>query len=130
MTMSEPENHTPEADGLRFSSEPGFTVTPPRKPLNSVITNCPPSGIRRFFDVAAQMENVISLGVGEPDFVTPLRIREAAIEAIERGYTSYTSNAGLPELRELICSNLCNLYEVSYQPDEVIITVGVSEGLD
>src|SRR5204862_2374868 len=100
------------------------------KPLNHIVTGTPPSGIRRFFDVAAQMENVISLGVGEPDFVTPLRIREAAIEAIERGYTTYTSNAGLPELRELICSNLCKLYDVSYQPEEVVITVGVSEGLD
>ena len=100
------------------------------KPLNRIVTATPPSGIRRFFDVAAQMENVISLGVGEPDFVTPLRIREAAVSAIERGFTSYTSNAGLPELRELICSHLHDLYRVEYRPDEVTITVGVSEGLD
>ncbi|MCW3054240.1 MAG: Aspartate transaminase, partial [Chthonomonadales bacterium] len=78
MTIPEPENRDAEKD-LRLSSEPPWTITPPRKPLNAVITNCPPSGIRRFFDIAQQMENVISLGVGEPDFVTPWRIREAGI---------------------------------------------------
>jgi aminotransferase len=101
------------------------------KPLNQAVTATPPSGIRRFFDVAGQMEDVISLGVGEPDFVTPWRIREAAIYAIERGYTTYTSNAGLPELRALICARLMARYGVRYDPDaETIITVGVSEGLD
>ena len=67
------------------------------KKLNDVITACPPSGIRRFFDIAAEMDDVISLGVGEPDFVTPWRIREAGIYALEHGYTTYTSNAGLPQ---------------------------------
>ena len=76
------------------------------KPLNDVITACPPSGIRRFFDIAAEMDDVISLGVGEPDFVTPWRIREAGIYALEHGYTTYTSNAGLPKLRGLICADL------------------------
>jgi aminotransferase len=101
------------------------------KPLNGVITNCPPSGIRRFFDIAAQMDDVISLGVGEPDFVTPWRIREAGIWALERGATTYTSNAGLLRLRELICAELAGRYQVGYSPDtECVITAGVSEGLD
>jgi aminotransferase len=103
----------------------------PKKPLNATISSCPPSGIRRFFDIAQQMENVISLGVGEPDFPTPWRIREAAIWSLERGYTTYTSNAGLPALRERICSHLNRLYGAVYHPDsECLITVGVSEGLD
>ncbi len=101
------------------------------KPLNRVVTSTPPSGIRRFFDVASQMEGVISLGVGEPDFVTPWRIREAAIYATEKGFTTYTSNAGLPELRSLIAEHLESLYGVRYDPQrEITITVGVSEGLD
>ncbi|MBO0848808.1 MAG: aminotransferase class I/II-fold pyridoxal phosphate-dependent enzyme [Pseudonocardia sp.] len=101
------------------------------KPLNSVITACPPSGIRRFFDIAAQREDVISLGVGEPDFVTPWRVREAGIYALEHGATTYTSNAGLPRLRELICAELSTRYRVNYAPDgECVITAGVSEGLD
>ena len=76
------------------------------KPLNDVIAACPPSGIRKFFDIAAERDDVISLGVGEPDFVTPWRVREAGIYALEHGYTTYTSNAGLPKLRELICADL------------------------
>src|ERR1700754_81409 len=101
------------------------------KPLNSVIAACPPSGIRRFFDIAAQREDVISLGVGEPDFVTQWRVREAGIYALERGATTYTSNAGLPRLRELICAELAARYQVNYAPDgECLITAGVSEGLD
>ena len=101
------------------------------KPLNDVITACPPSGIRRFFDIAAEMDDVISLGVGEPDFVTPWRIREAGIYALEHGYTTYTSNAGLPKLRELICADLAARYGAEYSwTDECLITTGVSEGLD
>lgn len=91
----------------------------------------PVSGIRRFFDVAAQMQDVISLGVGEPDFFTPWSIREAAIYALERGQTTYTSNHGLIELRREIARHIKKLYHVSYAPDdEVLVTVGVSEGLD
>ncbi len=102
-----------------------------QKPLNTVIANCPPSGIRRFFDIAMQMENVISLGVGEPDFVTPWRIREAGIWALEHGYTSYTSNSGLLALRQRICADLAGSYGADYNPEtECLITVGVSEGLD
>jgi aminotransferase len=101
------------------------------KPLNTVVAACPPSGIRRFFDIAAQMKDVISLGVGEPDFVTPWRIREAGIYALEKGFTTYTSNAGLLELRELICADLDRRHAVQYSPEgECLITAGVSEGLD
>jgi aminotransferase len=101
------------------------------KALNSVISACPPSGIRRFFDIAAEMDDVISLGVGEPDFVTPWRVREAGIYALEQGYTTYTSNAGLPRLRELICTDLAKRYGADYDPGtECLITTGVSEGLD
>lgn len=101
------------------------------RPLNAVIAGTPPSGIRRFFDIAAEMDDVISLGVGEPDFVTPWRIREAGIYALEHGYTTYTSNAGLPELRQLICADLSSRYGAQYAWDtECLITTGVSEGLD
>jgi len=130
MTIPEPENRDAEND-LRFSSEAAFTITPPRKPLNRVIASCPPSGIRRFFDIAQQMENVISLGVGEPDFVTPWRIREAGIWSLEKGYTTYTSNSGLRPLRQKICSMLRRRCDAHYDPDtECLITVGVSEGID
>ncbi|MBW3624433.1 MAG: aminotransferase class I/II-fold pyridoxal phosphate-dependent enzyme [Armatimonadetes bacterium] len=91
----------------------------------------PPSGIRKFFDVASQMEGVISLGVGEPDYSTPWTIREAAIWAIERGITNYTSNHGMLELRYAIAHHLETKYGVAYRAeDECLITVGVSEGLD
>lgn len=101
------------------------------KSLNTVVEQVPPSGIRRFFDVAAQMPEAISLGVGEPDFVTPWHIREAAIYSIERGITSYTSNYGLLSLRQRISEHLANRYDVHYRPDDqVLVTVGVSEGLD
>jgi aminotransferase len=101
------------------------------KELNAVIAACPPSGIRRFFDIASEMDDVISLGVGEPDFVTPWHVREAGIYALENGYTTYTSNAGLPRLRELICADLATRYGADYSPDgECLITTGVSEGLD
>ena len=99
--------------------------------LSRVVESVPPSGIRRFFDIVSQMEDVISLGVGEPDFVTPWRIREAAIWAIEQGYTTYTSNYGLLELRQAIARTLDAQYGVEYSPtNEILVTVGVSEGLD
>lgn len=101
------------------------------KPLNHVVTATPPSGIRRFFDIANELEGVISLSIGEPDFVTPWRIREAAIYSLERGITSYTPNAGLRDLREAICAHLFGRYGVRYDPgSEVVVTVGVSEALD
>ena len=90
-----------------------------------------PSGIRRFFDLLASMEGVISLGVGEPDFVTPWHIREAAIYSLEKGYTMYTSTLGMPELRQELSRYLKNNYNLDYDPgSELLITVGVSEGLD
>lgn len=91
----------------------------------------PPSGIRKFFDLIASMEDVISLGVGEPDFVTPWHIREYAIYALEKGYTMYTSNKGMPELRQELSRYLYSRYGLDYDPEEeILITVGVSEGLD
>lgn len=90
-----------------------------------------PSGIRRFFDVAAQMEDVISLGVGEPDFQTPWNVRQAAITALEKGKTKYTANAGLMELRKAVGGYIERKLGVSYDDEhEIIITVGGSEGID
>ncbi|NWG21584.1 MAG: aminotransferase class I/II-fold pyridoxal phosphate-dependent enzyme [Chloroflexi bacterium] len=90
----------------------------------------PASGIRRFFDIAAQMPDVISLGVGEPDFVTPAPIRAAGIRSLEEGRTAYTSNSGLLELRIALAEHLHALYGVRYDPEhELLITVGVSEAL-
>lgn len=98
--------------------------------LSKRISTVSPSGIRRFFDIAATMEDVISLGIGEPDFVTPAPIVQAAIEALQRGETHYTSNSGLLELRQAIAAHLERLYGLSYDPnDEILITVGVSEAL-
>jgi aminotransferase len=91
----------------------------------------PPSGIRKFFDMASDSEDVISLGVGEPDYVTPWHIREACIHSIEHGETSYTSNYGLMELREEISRSYTKRHNVYYDPaDEILITTGVSEALD
>jgi aminotransferase len=90
-----------------------------------------PSGIRKFFDLVAHMEGAISLGVGEPDYVTPWHIREAAIYSLEKGYTMYTSNAGMPELREAVAGYLASHCQVKYDPQgEILITTGVSEALD
>jgi len=98
--------------------------------LSQRVRAIPPSGIRRFFDIAATMKDVISLGIGEPDFVTPEVIREAGIRSIQQGYTAYTSNSGLLELRESLATHLESLYGVGYDPEgEVLITVGVSEGM-
>ncbi|MDZ7728497.1 MAG: aminotransferase class I/II-fold pyridoxal phosphate-dependent enzyme [Dehalococcoidia bacterium] len=91
----------------------------------------PPSGIRKFFDLLSTIEDVISLGVGEPDYVTPEPIRRAAIASIDEGHTHYTSNYGLPELREKVAAHLERLYGVQYDPGtEMVITSGVSEGFD
>lgn len=99
--------------------------------INQRITDIKPSGIRRFFSIAEEMENVISLGVGEPDFLTPWHIRRKGIEALEKGTTRYTANAGLLELRNEISNFYKNKYNVSYNPkDEILVTVGGSEGID
>ncbi len=90
-----------------------------------------PSGIRKFFDLLGSIEGVISLGVGEPDYATPWHIREAAIESLEQGQTMYTSNSGMPELRQELARHLRKRYGVAYEPSgELLITVGVSEALD
>jgi aminotransferase len=89
-----------------------------------------PSGIRRFFDIAATMDNVISLGIGEPDFASPETIRKAGADSLMNGYTAYTSNHGMYELREAVSDYVKRLYEVEYDPaDEVLVTVGASEGM-
>lgn len=105
--------------------------TKERDMISKRVKEIPPSGIRRFFDILASLEGVISLGVGEPDFVTPWHIREAGIYSLEKGYTSYTSNYGLLELREELARYLKARYGLDYDPQrELLITVGVSEGLD
>jgi aminotransferase len=102
-----------------------------KKHIASHIRDIPKSGIREFFDIVAQEKDVISLGVGEPDFDTPWHIREAAIYSLEHGRTHYTSNLGLPELRSSICRYVNKHFGVAYDPrTEVIITVGVSEAID
>lgn len=98
--------------------------------VSTTVKSIPPSGIRRFFDLASSMENVISLGVGEPDFYTPWSVRETAMYWLERGYTTYTANQGLADLRKGISRYLEELYGVNYDPDEIVITNGVSEGID
>ncbi|NLU43019.1 MAG: aminotransferase class I/II-fold pyridoxal phosphate-dependent enzyme [Firmicutes bacterium] len=99
--------------------------------VSNAVKALPPSGIRKFFDLAAQMENVISLGVGEPDFITPWHIIESSFYSAERGHTSYTSNLGLLELRQAISDYLEAKHGVGYDPtNEVLVTTGVSEALD
>lgn len=99
--------------------------------LSETVINMKPSGIRKFFDLAANMEGVISLGVGEPDFVTPWNVREACILSLEQGFTSYTANAGLYELREKISEYLFKRFDLQYDPaEEIIVTVGASQAID
>ncbi len=104
---------------------------PTRDPVSKRVKGLPASGIRRFFDLIASMEGVISLGVGEPDFVTPWHVREAAIYSLEKGHTHYTSNYGLPALRQELARFFERKNGLRYDPTkELLITVGVSEGLD
>lgn len=99
--------------------------------LNKNLVNVKPSGIRRFFAIAEEMDNVISLGVGEPDFLTPWHIRQQGIDYLEQGVTRYTANAGLMSLREEISNFYARKYLVKYDPkSEVLVTVGGSEGID
>jgi aminotransferase len=98
--------------------------------LSDRVKTVPPSGIRKFFDISATMTDVISLGIGEPDFITPDPILHAGVRALQAGHTHYTSNSGTTELRQAICAYLERLYGISYHPDrEVLVTVGVSEAL-
>lgn len=100
------------------------------KSLSRTVRDLKPSGIRKFFDIAAEMDDVISLSIGEPDFVTPWHIREAGIISLEQGKTHYTSNAGLIELRQAISEYLERRFKLRYAADEIIVTVGGSEGID
>jgi aminotransferase len=103
----------------------------PRPRINRVVSELPPSGIREFFDLVTTVENVISLGVGEPDFATPWHVCDEVYDSLRHGFTSYTSNLGLIELRREISGLLRRLYGVEYDPErEILVTVGVSEGLD
>ncbi len=102
-----------------------------KKYISKRAVDLPASGIRKFFDLVSEMPDAISLGVGEPDFITPWGIRDAAIKSIQKGYTRYTSNKGLPQLRENIAGYLKNRFSLSYDPDkEVMVTIGASEAID
>lgn len=98
--------------------------------MNRRAAELKPSGIRKFFDIVSEMKGAISLGVGEPDFVTPWNIRDTAVRSIKRGLTQYTGNRGLPELRENICRYLEERFDVNYSPEHTIVTVGASEAID
>ncbi len=107
------------------------TIQNQRSLISKQVSQISPSGIRKFFDLLQSMEGVISLGVGEPDYATPWHIREQAIYSLEKGNTMYTSNLGMPELRQEVARYLENNYALRYNPDsEILITVGVSEALD
>ncbi|WP_144699766.1 aminotransferase [Fictibacillus phosphorivorans] len=104
---------------------------PTSKYLSNTVQSIKPSGIRRFFDLASSMENVISLGVGEPDFVTPWNVIEASYHSLEQGYTAYTANAGLFELRKEISRYMKRRFGVTYSAeDEMVVTVGASQAID
>jgi aminotransferase len=102
-----------------------------RNRLSDTVLDLPRSGIRDFFDIVSQMKDVISLGVGEPDFSSPWHVREGAIYSLEKGQTGYTSNLGMPKLRKAIAGYVEDFFGCGYNPDnEILITVGVSEALD
>ena len=98
--------------------------------LSETLRDIKPSGIRKFFDLLADMGDVTALTVGQPDFVTPWHIREAAIQSLERGHTYYTSNAGLPELRTEVARYMKRRFNLDYTASEVLVTVGGSEAID
>ena len=102
-----------------------------KRTISKRVNRLSPSGIRKFFDMLMSMEDVISLGVGEPDYATPWHISEAAVQSLEKGYTMYTSNSGMPELRQRVSDYHKEKYNIEYDPSgEILITVGVSEALD
>lgn len=110
--------------------EPGNSPNSANSFLSQTVQDLSPSGIRKFFDLTACTEGVISLGVGEPDYITPEPIRNACRQALLQGHTKYTSNHGLPELREEIAQYLSARYDLNYHPDQILITTGVSEAAD
>lgn len=127
---------TPVIDSQTVTPSNGKNVTPRRLREHSTrisrrVNAVPPSGIRRYFDIAATMEDVVSLGIGEPDFVTPAPILQAGVASLQAGHTAYTSNAGMIELREAVVRKLMQLYgSPAYDPEqEALITVGVSEAM-
>lgn len=106
-------------------------ITSKKSYVSDMVQELKPSGIRKFFDLAAGMEGVVSLGVGEPDFVTPWHVREEAIRSLETGFTAYTPNAGLLELRQEIANYMTSRFDVHYDPEhEIIVTVGASSAID
>jgi len=114
-----------------MTTEPQAQPKKRRKLIAQPVNQISPSGIRKFFDLLSSIEGVISLGVGEPDFTTPWQFSESAIRSLEKGYTMYTSNLGMPELRERLSQYLEETYNLKYDPNsEILITVGVSEALD
>ncbi|AEI45319.1 aminotransferase class I/II-fold pyridoxal phosphate-dependent enzyme [Paenibacillus mucilaginosus] len=118
--MIEPKQQTGETQNQSMS-----------RYLAPLVRDIPPSGIRKFFDLASGRKDIISLGVGEPDFSTPWHVREACVYSLERGNTKYTPNSGLPELREAIAEYLYESFQTPYEPaDEVLVTVGGSEAID
>ena len=122
---------TPKSKTAVLPEPPAAAARPPADYIAEHVRVIPRSGIRDFFEIVQSMKGVISLGIGEPDFVTPWHIREAAIYALERGKTGYTSNLGLMKLREVISEYVFEHYHVEYSaPTEVLVTVGVSEALD
>src|SRR5918992_3591108 len=123
--------YTPQPMGIEPALTPAAARRPPSDYLNRTVRDMPPSGIRRFFDMLAEMRDVISLTIGEPDFDTPEPLIRAAVKSLERGETHYTANGGMIELRELIAENLRDRYGVAYEArDELVITVGASEAVD
>lgn len=113
-------------DEMTKGSSPGM-----ERYLNPLVRDIPPSGIRKFFDLVSGNKDIITLGVGEPDFCTPWHVREACVYSLERGMTRYTSNAGMPELREEIARYLHDSFQVTYDPEhEILVTVGGSEAID
>ncbi len=116
--------------GLDKEVEITMSTVATRERVAERVRSVPPSGIRKFFDILATMKDIISLGIGEPDFVTPEPIIRAGIRSLEKGKTGYTSNSGILELRQLLSRHLEQLYGVQYDPEtEILITVGVSEAL-
>ena len=127
-TQGEPYRQAQDRPGRKPR---GKSASDPQRFIADHVLDIPRSGIRDFFEVVQTMTDVISLGIGEPDFVTPWRIREAAIFAMEKGKTGYTSNLGLPRLRSAIANYLSRRFDVSYdEHKEVLVSVGVSEALD
>lgn len=116
---------------IREDEQVGTRTSSMKHYLTPKVRDIPPSGIRKFFDLVSNSKDIITLGVGEPDFSTPWHVREAAVYSLERGRTKYTSNAGLPELRDAIGQYLYDSFQLTYEPaDEVIVTVGGSEAID